>query len=330
MRWLELRTRVDGEAVEAVSEVFRRVAPGGVAVEEPIEPGADDSFTRIVGAPVIVRAYLPLDGTELAKRREVEEALWHLNAIWPVGSLETSELAEEDWANAWKEHYHPIRVGKHFLIRPLWRTAEPVPGDVVLDLDPGMAFGTGLHPTTQLCLEALEEVPLAGRRVLDLGTGSGILAIGAARLGAASVLAIDIDSVAVEAARRNVASNFGSAEAANITIAQGSLPLSENLLVSLAESLPTTGRFDVIVANIIAKVIAALAGELARALIPGGTLIASGIIVDRLPEVLAALDASGFVVQERRRGDWVALVCTLAGTPVGERGKMATSPSAGG
>ena len=285
MRWLELAVQADGEAVEAVSEVLRRVAPGGVAVEEAVEPGDEGGYERRQQASVWVRAYLPIDGTEAARRREVEEALWHLNAIWPVGLLRVAEVAEEDWANAWKAHYRPLRVGSRFLVRPLWLEASPGPHDVVLDLDPGMAFGTGLHPTTQMCLEELEALPVEGRRVLDLGTGSGILAIAAAKLGAAEVLALDVDSVAVDAARRNVSAN-GVGRA--VEVQRGTLPLA------------TPRRFDLILANIIARVIVELAHELAATLEPGGTLVASGIIADRVEQALAALRAAGF---ELRVGD---------------------------
>ncbi len=304
MRWRELRIAVDREAVESVSEVLRRVAPGGVAIDEPVELGRDEDFIPLLDKPVLVRAYLPIDGTEDAKQRVVAEGLWHLNAIWPVGELETAEVAEEDWANAWKAHYHPIRIGRRFLVRPLW---IDVPADsdlITLVLDPGMAFGTGLHPTTQLCLEALEDLDLPGKRVLDLGTGSGILAIAAMKLGAAECLALDVDSVAVEAARGNLAVNglgsragVGSRTGEGVTVGQGTLPL------------PSPRRFDVVLANIIARVIVDLAAELAGALEPDGVLVASGIIDEREEEVAAALLAAGLSVETRRRGDWRAMIC---------------------
>jgi ribosomal protein L11 methyltransferase len=261
LRWLELRVEVESEAVEAVSEVLRRVAPGGVAIEEPGEPGVDEGFVPATGKPVVVRVYLPIDGTERARIAEAEVALGHLSAIWPVGELKSTEVAEEDWANAWKEHYKPIRIGRHFLVRPLWQQVDTATGDVTLDLDPGMAFGTGLHPTTQMCLEALEDLSLTGAEVLDVGTGSGILAIGAAKLGAREVYAVDTDSVAVEATRQNVAAN---SVADRISVDEGSLPLA------------TPREFDVVLANIIARVIIALAPDLAASLRPGGTLVASG------------------------------------------------------
>ncbi len=294
MRWLCLRIAVDHEAVESVSEVLRRVAPSGVAIDEPVELGRDEDFIPLPDRPVVVRAYLPIDGTEDAKQRAVAEGLWHLNAIWPIGKLETSEVADEDWANAWKEHYHPVRIGRRFLVRPLWIDVPRDSDRITLDLDPGMAFGTGLHPTTQLCLEALEDLDLAGKRVLDLGTGSGILAIAAMKLGAAECLALDVDSVAVEAARGNLAVN-GLAD--GVTIGQGTLPL------------PSPRRFDVVLANIIARVIVDLAADLAASLEPGGVLVASGIIDEREEEVASALEAVGLSVETRRRGDWRAMVC---------------------
>lgn len=294
MRWREFRISVDREAVESVSEVLRRVAPGGVAIDEPVELGRDEDFVFLLDKPVVVRAYVPIDGTEDAKERVAAEALWHLNTIWPIGNLETAEVAEEDWANAWKAHYHPVQIGRRFLVRPLWIDVPPVANRITLDLDPGMAFGTGLHPTTQLCLEALEDLDLVGKRVLDLGTGSGILAIASKKLGAAEVLALDIDSVAVEAARGNVAVN-GLGE--GVTIGQGTLPLD------------VPRRFDVILANIIARVIVELSSELAGALEPGGILVASGIIDDRAEEVATALSAAGLSVEERSRGDWRAMIC---------------------
>jgi len=294
MHWREVRITVDREAVESVSEILRRVAPGGVAIDEPVELGRDEDYILLLDRPVVVRAYLPIDGTEDAKERIVAEGLWHLNAIWPIGELETSEVADEDWANAWKAHYHPVRIGRRFLVRPLWTDVPPEVDRITLDLDPGMAFGTGLHPTTQLCLEALEDLDLAGKRVLDLGTGSGILAIAARKLGAEEVLALDLDSVAVEVARGNVAVN-GVGE--GVAICQGTLPLD------------APRRFDLVLANIIARVIVDLAPHLADSLEADGVLVASGIIDDREEEVASALRAAGLTVQVASRGNWRAMTC---------------------
>ncbi len=297
MRWLELTVSAHREAVEAISELLSNYAPGGVAIEEPIALLDDGQEYRVQpGAPVLVRAYLPTDGVEEEARQRIEEGLWHLGQIGPqfVGELTTRLVDEEDWANAWKEYYHVLHLGQRIVIKPSWRDYAPQPGEVVLELDPGMAFGTGLHPTTRLCLEALERYIRPGMRVLDVGTGSGILALAAARLGAASVLALDISSVAVEAAQANVRAN-GLEE--RITVRLGSLEESSN------------ARYDLVVANIIARVIADLAPALVGALAPGGMLIASGIIEERLSLAEDALRAAGLAeIEQARDGDWVMLV----------------------
>src|SRR5579885_1428589 len=194
MRWLELTVTAHREAVEALSELLSTHAPGGVAIEEPIALLDDGQDYRIrPDEPVQVRAYLPVDGSQEDARQRLEEALWHLGQIGPnfIGQLTTRFVAEEDWANAWKEYFHVLHVGRRVVIKPSWRDYTPQPGEVVLELDPGMAFGTGLHPTTHMCLELLEQHVQPGMRVLDVGTGSGILALAAAKLGAASVLALD-------------------------------------------------------------------------------------------------------------------------------------------
>ena len=297
MRWLELTVSAHREAVEALSELLSRAAPGGVAIEEPIALLDDGQEYRVLpeGA-VLVRAYLPMDGSEGEKRQQVEQGLWHLGQIGPhfVGELTTRQVAEEDWANAWKEYYHVLHLGARVVIKPSWREYAPKPDEVVLELDPGMAFGTGLHPTTHMCLELLEQRVQPGTRVLDVGTGSGILALAAARLGAASVLALDVSSVAVEAAQANARANG----------------LEERVTVRLGSLEEASGeRYDLVVANIIARVIADLAPALVGALAPGGLLIASGIIDERLPLAEDALRAAGLAEIERvRDGDWFSLV----------------------
>lgn len=291
----------DQEAVEAVSEILARVAPGGVSVEMPFRLVADGLAAEVDAArPAIVRAYLPgrdpvaAEAAIAAARR----SLGHLQAfgLRPIGELSVSAVHEEDWAAAWKAHFPVLRVGRRMVIRPTWRRHRSRPGDVVLALDPGMAFGTGLHPTTRLCLAGIErwgdEGIVAGARAIDVGCGSGILAIAAGLLGAASVLGVDTDPIAVEATLANARRNR---LARRIGARTGSLPVAE-------------GPFDLVLANLIASLLVDLAGELAAALRPGGRLLASGIFIDREPEVVAAFRAIGLVVRERTtEGDWVAL-----------------------
>lgn len=299
--WLELSVAADHEAVEAVSEILSRAAPGGTSVEPAFDLVEDGLAARLdLARPAVVRAYLPVR-SEAALREAVGRAdreLGHLQAfgLRPIGPLGARLVREADWASAWKAHFPVLRVGRRLVVRPTWRRHRRRPGDVVLALDPGMAFGTGLHPTTRLCLAALESLAdrgaLAGARVLDVGSGSGILSIGAALLGARSAVAVDVDPIAVEAtaanARRNRLGRVVSARA-------GSVPTGD-------------GPFDVVLANLIASLLVSLADGLAAELRPGGVLLASGIFADREPEVAAALAARGLSVARRlAEGDWVAL-----------------------
>ncbi|HEY7982716.1 MAG TPA: 50S ribosomal protein L11 methyltransferase [Ktedonobacterales bacterium] len=317
--WIELSVTCDPEAVEAVAELFSRYVEGGVAIEEPYTLHDDgQAHLPLPGAPVTVRAYVPDDAAGADCRVRVQEGLWYLGRIdvGKVGELATRRLAEEDWANAWKEFYHVTHLGARTVIKPSWREYDAQPGEVVIELDPGMAFGTGLHPTTRGCLALLERAVRPGDRVLDVGTGSGILALAAAQLGAAHVLALDVSEVAVAATRANAAANaLGeriSVRHATLEGAAGEpyMPLPPGL-----ETLgAAVGQFDLVLANIIARVIAQLAPALMRAVRPGGALIASGIIAERLEEAEGPLRAAGLLEVERHQeGDWVTLFGRRAG-----------------
>ncbi|MBI3747325.1 MAG: 50S ribosomal protein L11 methyltransferase [Chloroflexi bacterium] len=299
--WLELAVDADVEAVEAVSEILGRAAPGGTSVEPAFELVDEGLGARLdPSRPATVRAYLPARDRAAAERAAagVAETLGHLRAfgLRPIGELRTRLVHEADWAEAWKAYFPVLRVGRRLVIRPTWRRHRREPDDVVLALDPGMAFGTGLHPTTRLCLAALEGLAdqgiVAGGRVLDVGCGSGILAIAALKLGAASALGVDTDPIAVEATLANARRNR---VVRRLRARQGSLPSA------------ATG-FDLVLANLIAGVLVPLAPLLRDELRPGGTLVASGIFIDREAEVQISLEAAGLAVVGRRdEGDWVAL-----------------------
>jgi ribosomal protein L11 methyltransferase len=301
MHWLELTVQTHPEAVESVSELLNRYTTGGVAIEEPIELIDEGQEYRVLaGQPVKVHAYLPIDGKEEAARQQVAEGLWHLSSLGPqfVGDLQTRVVHEEDWANAWKDYYHVTHIGQRLVIRPSWREYIPKHNEVVLELDPGMAFGTGLHPTTRMCLEQIEQRVRPNMRVLDVGTGSGILALAAAKLGAANVYCIDNSSVAVESALANTEMNHMS-DRVNVILG----------VLDETEATRLSGQYDLILANIIARVIGSIASNLAEVLAPRGILITSGIIEDRRHEAEEPLLATGLkLIDQVMIDDWVTLI----------------------
>jgi len=285
VEWLEVSVAVENETAEAVAEVLSRYAYRGVVVEAGPE-GWD-------AGPVVVRAYLPADEQLQAKKRRVEEALWHLSQIAPIPAPTFCPVAEADWAEAWKARLEVLRIGQRIIVRPSWLEYTPAPGDVIVQLDPGMAFGTGLHPTTQMCLAELERLLQPGAKVLDMGTGSGILAIAAAKLGAGRVLAVDNDPVAVRTARANVAAN-GVQDTVDV----------------MCGSLKTVSQdFDLVLVNILARVIVEmLQGELVARVRDEGVLVTAGIIADQEPQVIAAMEQEGLsLTQRRQEEDWVCL-----------------------
>jgi ribosomal protein L11 methyltransferase len=306
LSWLEVSLVVSGELAEAVAEVLARFAPGGVAVESGVAYRHDEDEGTPSGA-VCVRAYLPMDEKTEETRQKLEEALYYLGMIQPLPAPVFEPIADQNWMEAWKEHYQPIPIGKRLIIVPAWLESldeKRIP----IKIDPGMAFGTGTHPTTQLCLELLENLfeansPLVTHHssLIDIGCGSGILSIAALKLGAASALGVDIDEAAVKVSRENADAN--GIAAGQFTLGVGSVP----------EVL--AGRFGVrsaplVLANILAPVIIRLfdAG-LANLVSPSGSLILSGILAEQAESVISAARAHGVkLVENRQSGDWVALV----------------------
>jgi ribosomal protein L11 methyltransferase len=286
------------EAVDAVAELFGRYGCSqGVVVEYPVRQGPDGEDAEIDPTRTLcVRVYLPADEAGRAALARLREGAWHLSQLGSIGQLRVRELAEEEWAEAWKHHFPVTRIGRRIVIRPSWIDYQAAPGDVVIHLDPGMAFGTGLHPTTRHCLEWLEELSLAGARVLDAGAGSGILSIAAARLGAASVDAIELDPVAVEVLRENLDRNMLSDQ---VRVIPG----------DVRTAIPPGAEYDLVLANLIARVLVEAAEQLVAAARPGGTLVLSGIIEPYEVTVRRPYEALGARRAGRRAdGEWVTLL----------------------
>ena len=319
--WLELSAVAEPEAADAVAEVFGRWGRG-VAVEQPVRDAPDgDGGWVDPRRNVVVKTYLPHDADAERRRRLLEEAVWHLGRLRHVESLQTRALAEEDWAHAWKRFFFPHRVGRRLVIVPSWRRRARAPADLVIRLDPGMAFGTGLHPTTRMCLALLEEHLRPDERVLDFGCGSGILSIGAARLGAARILALDVDAIAVRVAQENVRRNR---VIRRVRVRQGTVGTD-----GLVEDGPTPGSagvppasvggrdarapseapFDLVAANISALVLKRARDGLAAALRPGGVALLSGVLETGAAGVRETYEAGGWEhVETRAEGEWVAIV----------------------
>ena len=289
MQWAEVSVDTSHEAMDLVSEILQELGAAGVVIEDPallneyIRSGLWD-YTDLKESEetevVRVKAYWALD-------EELEGKLQHLAVSWKA-------VADEDWAETWKEFFHTEKIGARTVIKPTWEEYEAKAGEIVVELDPGAAFGTGQHATTSLCIRALEDLVRPGMTVFDVGTGSGVLAIVAAKLGAKRVEAVDFDPVAVRVARENVRQN-GAEDVVHTE--------RSDLLKSVA------GEADLIIANIIADIIVRLFGEVKGSLAAGGTMLLSGIIEDRLADVVEAAGRHGFSVEkiEQEKG-WAAVV----------------------
>jgi len=312
--WLELSVDVDRGSADDVLAFVQRHCPGGAVIEDrsfvddrPGEGWATNGTLGVPdqGGPVTIKGFLAPDDTTALEKLQI--ALLLLSQTSPISSPRTRVLAPEDWAEAWKSFFPPQHIGRHTVIVPTWEEYAPRPGERIILLDPGMAFGTGLHPTTRLCLVAIEEMVAPGCRVLDVGTGSGILAIAAALAGADGIDAIDTDPLAVAAANENAERNRVGHK---INVSRATL--SSALSPAVPHHRPVVAGadgYDVVLVNILAEIIAAMAPEIASALAPGGIWVASGVISEKEQVVRDACQQAGLSVDERMQElDWVALV----------------------
>jgi len=305
MNWLEVSLSVNGELAEAVADVLARFAYSGVMMEQGVRYTDDEDAGTPTG-PITVRAYLEVDDRIEETRQKLEESLYYLGMIQPLPAASYKQIADQNWMEAWKQHYRPILIGQRLVILPAWMDS-PDPNRVAIKIDPGMAFGTGTHPTTQLCLELMEKYLDDGPQtmdhgswsVIDVGCGSGILSIAALKLGAGSALGVDIDAGSIVNARENANTNGVGDE---LILAVGSLP-------EILKGEFAFRKAPLVLANILAPVIIRLfdAG-LADLIEDGGTIILSGILQEQAENVIAAAQARGLGLNERKQmGDWVAL-----------------------
>ncbi|MCA1036286.1 MULTISPECIES: 50S ribosomal protein L11 methyltransferase [Bacillus] len=308
MKWSEISIHTTNEAIEPISNILHEAGASGVVIEDPFDliKDREDQFGEIYQLNpqdypeegVIVKAYLPVNSFLGETVDEIKEAINGLilyNIDIGLNKVTISEVNEEEWATAWKKYYNPVKISERFTIVPTWEDYTPVSSDeLIIELDPGMAFGTGTHPTTVMCIQALERTVAQGDRVVDVGTGSGVLSIAAAMLGAEKVEALDLDEVAVKSARLNIKLNKVHEI---VSVSQN------NLLNGVQEGA------DVVVANILAEVILRFTDEVAKTVKKGGRFIASGIIQQKKQQVKEAIIQAGFEIEEiLQMEDWVAII----------------------
>jgi len=299
-RWMEVSLTVDGEQAEAVAETIGRFTSQGVVVEQAVG-FVDEEDEGTPTGPVRVYGYIVVDEHLEETRQRLDEALWHLGQILPLPEATYRPIQDQDWMEAWKKHYHPIPIGEKLIVVPAW--IEPtVPDRVAVRIDPSMAFGTGTHPTTQLCLAMVERVVRPGQPVIDVGCGSGILSIAALKLGASHALAVDIDNASVKATRENAEAN---GVLAGVETGRGSV-------TEIREGHFSIGKAPVVLANILAPVIIRLFDDgLADLVEPGGQLVLSGILDEQAGRVREAAEAHGMRYTDTlQMNDWVALLFT--------------------
>lgn len=309
--WLEVTIITSSEAIEAVYGILYNTDVQGVSIEDPEDvefkkknPGDWDYFDETlleVKEGAIIKAYFKEDENfedHIKYIRESFDKIGGYGIDKGKGIVTVTKVNEEDWENNWKKYYKPAKVGDRIVIKPVWEEYEGEEGDIIVELDPGMAFGTGTHETTRMCIKALEKYVSKDSTVFDIGTGSGILAIVAAKLQAAKVIGVDLDPVAVKSAQENVKLN----KLDNIEILHGNL-------LDVVE-----GKADIVVANIIADIILILMDDVKKCINKGGWFISSGILKDRKEEVAEKLTGAGFEVAEANvEGEWACIVARYSG-----------------
>ncbi len=316
--WLEISVEVVGIDTETVADLFRQACAGGAAIEPAhrLDPEID-AYVVDGDAPAVVRGYLPEDADTERIRRSLRLAVQAAPLVSPARWRRARRIREESWRDAWKKHFGVQRIGRALVVAPSWVEYRLKEGETVIRIDPGMAFGTGQHPTTAMCLLALEARVRPGMSVLDLGCGSGILSIAAAKLGAARVLALDVDPLAVKATTENAVAN---GVAALIKAREGTL--GERAAQRSARPEASKGRagrrtashgdaFDLIAANISGFTLERLAPDLSSALAPGGALVASGFLDDAVAYLSTSFEEAGMRVEEVvEDGVWRAIIAS--------------------
>ncbi len=309
MKWYEIRINTTDEASDAVSDMLTTMGAGGVAIQDPFDirkeiqkPNtldyADEEFLEALGEDVIIKAYFQNGLSIDYLLKQINDGLRNISQFLDVGKgLEGyGEVDDEDWSTAWKKYYKPFKLTERIVIKPTWEEFTAEEKDIIVEMDPGMAFGTGTHETTQMCSVFLDKYMHNGSEVLDIGCGTGILSIIASKLGAKKIKAIDIDEVAVKVARENIEIN---GETSKVEAFQG----------ILSDLKPEDQKFDIIVANIIANVIIDLSSHISYYLKKNSLFITSGIIKERKQDVLDACSQSGMsCIDTLEMGEWVAMV----------------------